>query len=84
MDYAFAIGMIAAVFTTASFLPQVIKSYKTKQTKDISIVMYSMFSLGVALWIVYGVILGAVPVIIANGITLLLALFIIFLKLKFG
>jgi len=84
MEYSFTIGMVAAVLTTASFLPQVIKCYKTRQTKDISIIMYSLFSLGVAFWVVYGIIVEAVPVIIANAITLLLVLSIIYFKSKFG
>jgi MtN3 and saliva related transmembrane protein len=76
--------MIAAVFTTTAFLPQVIKSIKSKHTKDISLLMYSVFALGVFLWIVYGIMLGRAPIIIANVVTFLLAVVILYLKIKFG
>jgi MtN3 and saliva related transmembrane protein len=84
MEASFYIGMIAAVFTTTAFLPQVIKSIKSKHTKDISLLMYSVFALGVFLWIVYGIMLGRAPIIIANVVTFLLAVVILYLKIKFG
>lgn len=78
------IGGIAATLTTCSFIPQVLRVWRTKHTKDISLLMYSLFTLGVALWLVYGVLLDAWPIIIANSITLLLAGTVLVLKLRFG
>jgi MtN3 and saliva related transmembrane protein len=78
------IGGFAATLTTCSFVPQVWRVWQTKHTKDISLLMYSLFSSGVAFWLVYGILLGAWPIIIANGITLILAGTVLFLKLRFG
>jgi MtN3 and saliva related transmembrane protein len=78
------IGAIAATLTTCSFIPQVLRVWRTKHTKDISLLMYTLFTTGVALWLVYGVLLEAWPIIIANGITLFLAGMVLVLKLRFG
>ncbi|MBN2442110.1 MAG: SemiSWEET transporter [Spirochaetales bacterium] len=78
------IGFVAAVCTTASFLPQVIKTLRTKQTKDISLLMYIVFTLGVLLWLSYGIIKKDLPIIIANTITFLLAVCVLVLKIKNG
>jgi MtN3 and saliva related transmembrane protein len=78
------IGSLAAMLTTASFLPQVWQVWKTRQTKDVSLGMYAIFTLGIALWLVYGLLLGTWPIIIANGITLLLAGTILAMKFRFG
>jgi len=83
MDYLFIIGILAGTFTTISFLPQVIKAYQSKHTKDLSMLMFVVFSIGLVLWIVYGIILKALPVILANSVTLLLCLYLIYLKLKY-
>ena len=83
MDYLFIIGILAGTFTTISFLPQVIKAYQSKHTKDLSMIMFVVFSIGLVLWIVYGIILKALPVILANSVTLLLCLYLIYLKLKY-
>ena len=77
------IGFIAATLTTIAFLPQVIKVWKSRSAKDISLGMYFLFSTGVLLWLIYGILLAAWPIIIANLITLLLALLIVGMKLKF-
>jgi len=79
-----AIGSIAAVLTTASFVPQAWHSFKTRDVSGISLGMYSVFTLGVALWLVYGVLLQAWPLMIANSITLILAAAILVMKLRFG
>lgn len=71
------IGTIAATLTTLSFLPQAILVLKTKETRGISLGMYSVFTLGVALWIIYGITLKAWPIIIANAVTFCLALCIL-------
>ena len=78
------IGTLAAVLTTISFLPQALHTFRTKDVRGISLGMYSAFTLGVALWLVYGLLLGAWPVVVANAITLLLALAILTMKLRFG
>lgn len=67
------IGYVAAFLTTASFVPQAILVIRTKRTGGISLLMYSLFTLGVALWLIYGIATDAVPIIAANGITLVLA-----------
>jgi MtN3 and saliva related transmembrane protein len=84
MDHIFVLGSCAGIFTTIAFLPQVIKAHQTKHTKDLSLVMYLLFSLGLILWTVYGFILGSFPVIAANSITLALSSYIVFLKIKYG
>ena len=78
------IGSFAATLTTASFLPQVWQVWRTRHTKDISLAMYAAFTCGVALWLIYGVLLNEWPIILANGITLLLAGTVLILKLRFG
>ena len=76
------IGYLAASLTTLAFVPQVAKSYRTRDVSGISLLMYLAFTVGVALWLAYGVMTRAWPVIIANGITLLLAAGILRLKLE--
>ena len=77
------IGFIAATLTTASFLPQAIHTFQTKDVRGVSLGMYSAFTLGVALWLAYGVLLHAWPIVIANGITLVLAASILTMKLRY-
>ena len=77
------IGFFAAFCTTIAFLPQAIKVYKTKSTKDILLLMFIIFTVGVASWLAYGVYLNDLPLIIANTITLILSLFILFYKIKY-
>ncbi len=83
MDYIEILGLSAAAITTFGFVPQVYKIWKEKSTHDISLSMYMLLTLGLILWLIYGVNIGSLPVILANGITLLLALSIVFLKLKY-
>jgi MtN3 and saliva related transmembrane protein len=78
-----AIGTFAAVLTTGSFLPQALHTFKTKDVSGISLGMYSAFTAGVALWMVYGLMLQAWPVVIANVITLTLAAAILVMKLRY-
>ena len=63
------IGFIAAVCTTFAFLPQVIKVWKTKQTKDLSLRMYTIMFIGICLWFVYGLIINSLSIILANIVT---------------
>jgi MtN3 and saliva related transmembrane protein len=76
------IGLLAAFITTASFLPQVIKTYKTKDTSGLSLTMYITFFIGIVLWLIYGIHLNSLPMILANFITAILSLFLIIMKLK--
>jgi len=78
------IGLAAAGCTTLSFLPQAIKTIKTKQTEDLSLGMYSFFTLGVSLWLTYGIIIKDLPVILANSITLVFTLIILIMKIIYG
>jgi MtN3 and saliva related transmembrane protein len=73
MDNTTIIGNIAAILTTASFLPQAIKTIKTKNTAGLSLPMYLLFVLGVTLWLIYGLLNKQIPIILGNSITLLLA-----------
>ena len=77
------IGYMAATLTTVSFVPQALHSFKTKDVSGISLGMYSIFTLGIALWLVYGLLIGAWPIVIANVITLALASLILALKLRY-
>ena len=77
-----AIGIVAAFLTTLSFVPQAILVIRTRQTQGISLAMYALFTAGVAAWLVYGFILGAVPIILANAVTLALASIILVIKIR--
>ena len=78
------IGSAAATLTTAAFIPQAWKVWSTRHTADISLGMYILFTLGVALWLGYGILLESWPIIIANCFTLLLASMVLMMKIKFG
>ncbi len=77
------IGFSAATLTTVSFLPQVIQVWKTKSTKDISLGMFSIFSTGVFLWLIYGILIKDWAIFVANFVTLILASIILTFKLKY-
>ena len=83
MDAITIIGLIAALFTTVSLLPQLIKIYKTKSTKDISTGMFTLFGVGVLLWFVYGVFVNDLPIIVANSLAFIQAAVILFFKAKY-
>ena len=76
------IGYLAAVCTTVSFVPQVVRIWQTKNTSAISLGMYFIFVIGIALWLVYGLIIVNIPMIVANTVTLLLAGTVLIMKLK--
>lgn len=78
------IGTLAATLTTVAFVPQAWMTWKLRRAEGVSLGMYSIFTTGVAMWLLYGLMIGAWPVIIANVFTLLLALFILAMKLRFG
>ena len=75
------LGYPAAFLTTVAFIPQAWKSWRTRDLSGISLPMYALFTLGVALWLAYGIAIGSAPVITANGITLVLAAIVLWLKL---
>lgn len=77
------VGGMAGLLTTLSFLPQVIKTWRSRSANDISLGMFLLFSLGVAFWLAYGVMLHSAPIIASNLVTLLLATSIILMKLRF-
>ena len=74
------VGYPAAFLTTIAFVPQAWKSWRTRDLSGISLSMYALFTMGVALWLAYGVVIGSIPVIVANAITLLLAAVVLLLK----
>ncbi len=78
------IGYVAASLTTLSFLPQALHTFRTRDVSGISLGMYATFTAGVALWLVYGLLVAAWPVVVANAVTLLLALAILVMKLRYG
>ena len=84
MNWTDWIGYVAATLTTASFVPQAVLTFRTRDVSGISLGMYSAFTLGVALWLLYGVLIAAWPVVIANTITLALAASILGMRLRFG
>jgi MtN3 and saliva related transmembrane protein len=77
-------GYVAALLTTGSFVPQAIMTIRTRDTRGISLAMYVIFTVGVALWLVYGIALESWPMILANSVTLCLAATILAMKLRFG
>jgi MtN3 and saliva related transmembrane protein len=84
MSWTEPVGFAAAFLTTASFVPQAWLTFRTRDVSGISLGMYSAFTLGVALWLLYGLSLRAWPVVVANTVTLALALAILVMKLRFG
>lgn len=83
MDIVNLLGTVAGTLTTIAFVPQVHKTWRTRSGDDISTGMFLLFSTGVLLWLLYGIALNATPIIIANSITLILALTIILLKMHY-
>ena len=77
------LGLSAGTLTTIAFLPQVIKTWRSRSAKDLSLGMFSLFCLGVAMWLAYGILVQDIPVIAANVMTLMLASTLLFFKLRF-
>ncbi len=84
MDIITIIGLVAAAFTTIALLPQLVKVWKTKSTKDISTGMFTLYCGGVFLWFVYGVYINDLPIILANSLAFVQALAILIFKAKYG
>jgi len=78
------IGLVAAGLTTSSFIPQALKIIKDKETRDISLLMYILLDAGIFLWFIYGLLIKSMPVVVANGITLVFTTLVLLLKLKMG
>lgn len=83
MDFVTILGFTAGGLTTAAFVPQVLKIWRTRSTRDISVWMWLALCVGISLWIVYGVLTRSVPVIAANGVTLVLAATVVGFKLRY-
>jgi MtN3 and saliva related transmembrane protein len=84
MSFHDLLGYTAAFLTTTSFVPQAWLTFRTRNVSGISLSMYSAFTLGIALWLVYGVVISAWPIVVANVVTLALALSILLMKLRYG
>ncbi|MGE5475210.1 MAG: SemiSWEET family sugar transporter [Bacteroidales bacterium] len=82
IDVTQAVGSVAALLSTLAFVPQVVKTLKTRHTRDISLSMWLLFSVGVGLWLVYGILLMAWPIIVGNAVTLVSALTVLWVKLS--
>jgi MtN3 and saliva related transmembrane protein len=82
MNWVDLVGTLAGVLTTVSFVPQVVKTWRSRSAEDLSLFMFALFSAGLLLWLVYGIALHSLPIILANGITLVLALGILLLKVR--
>jgi MtN3 and saliva related transmembrane protein len=78
------VGFVAGILTTVAFVPQILRVWRTRSAEDISLGMYTLFTLGVVLWLIYGILIYSWPIIFANCITLLLAGAVLIMKLKFG
>lgn len=83
MDAINVLGTAAGTLTTLAFIPQVIQTWRSKSAKDISYGMFALFSIGVFLWLIYGIALNAPPIIIANSVTLVLAVTILIFKVRY-
>lgn len=84
MSWTESVGLVAGALTTIAFVPQAHMVWATRSTKDISLAMYLVFIAGVALWLTYGFLIASLPLILANSITLVLALYILLMKLRHG
>ena len=84
LDPVTALGFLAGFLTTVAFIPQLIRARRSQSTKDLSLPMFVSFTTGVLLWLMYGMAIHSLPVIAANGVTLVLAAAILVLKIRHG
>ncbi len=84
IDYIEIIGLIAAFLTTAAFLPQVYKTWKTKDVSSLSLPMLTMFFVGVVMWLIYGFLKDSLAIILANAITIISLFLLVYFKMKYG
>lgn len=83
IEFATLIGLIASVFSIAAFIPQVIRTWKTKKAEDLSMSMLVAFISGTLLWFVYGLLINSLPVIVANLVISILVIILMMLKLRY-
>lgn len=84
MNTVTVIGLMAATLTSLAFLPQAIKVWRTRSTRDISLIMFSVMTTGIVLWLIYGLLVADLPLICANAVTLPMAAYVLFAKLRYG
>lgn len=84
MDWINVLGLVAGTLTTLAFLPQLWKTWRSRSARDMSLSWLTAFTSGIFLWLVYGLCIGSLPVILSNGITLLLTSVILWFKLRYG
>jgi len=83
MDNKTILGLLAGALTTTSFVPQVVKAWKSRSTKDVSFWMFMLLTVGALTWLAYGFLINSLPVIIANAVTLVLVSILLALKIKY-
>jgi MtN3 and saliva related transmembrane protein len=83
MESVTFIGLLAATLTTVAFVPQVVRAWRTRSTRDISLPMFLVLAFGITLWLIYGAMINDLPLIAANLVTLILVLMILFFKLRY-
>lgn len=83
MDLIEMLGLVAGTLTTIAFIPQVLKTYRTRSAKDLSLGMFLIFFTGTVCWLLYGILIGDLPVIAANTVTMMLASVLLFFKFWF-
>jgi MtN3 and saliva related transmembrane protein len=83
MDYVKILGLVAASLSTLSFVPQVIKTWQSRSAKDLSLAMFSLMFTATALWLIYGIIISDLPIIVANGLILILLTIILYFKITY-
>ena len=84
MDGVTLIGLLAAAISTLGFAPQVIKIHRSRMTRDLSLGSYVLLFAGLSLWLIYGLLLGAIPIILGNAIACAMAAYIIYMKIRHG
>ncbi len=84
MTYVTVIGLVAAACTTIAFIPQIYQVYRTRHTRDLALPTFIIFAIGIFLWLIYGILLGSLPVILANTATLVMCIYVIIMKIRCG
>jgi MtN3 and saliva related transmembrane protein len=84
MSYLTSLGLTAGFCTTIAFIPQVMKTWKTRSAKDLSLAMFVVYLAGILLWLLYGVLLGDIAIVLANAATSVLAGSVLYFKLRYG
>lgn len=83
LDGITVLGLLAGTLTTAAFFPQLLQAWRTRSVKDVSLAMYVVICSGIFLWLIYGLLIGSLPVILANVVTLFIAGAILYLKIRY-